>query len=163
MSAPDAPRRPVHTGGCQCGAIRFALYAEPRRIGICHCRMCQKAVAGPFAVLAEVACQRVRLDARPSRRPFDPPRAPRAISARPAARRSAIARSAANTIELLTGAFDAPASVTPTYATGTESRLAWLDAVNQLPGRTTHAVMGAEKLAAIQSFQHPDAPGDERG
>ena len=30
-------RKPVLTGGCQCGAIRYALYGEPDRAGICHC------------------------------------------------------------------------------------------------------------------------------
>ena len=35
-------RKPVLTGGCQCGAVRYALYAAPDRAGICHCRMCQK-------------------------------------------------------------------------------------------------------------------------
>ena len=51
----QAQRKAVFTGGCQCGAVRFAVYAEkPVRIGLCHCRMCQKAVAGPFVSLADV-------------------------------------------------------------------------------------------------------------
>jgi hypothetical protein len=54
VSTPEAARTPLHTGGCQCGAVRFAVYAEPRKIGICHLPHVQKAVAGPFAVLAEV-------------------------------------------------------------------------------------------------------------
>jgi len=37
------------TGGCQCGAVRYALYAEPTEPSICHCRMCQKAVGNYFA------------------------------------------------------------------------------------------------------------------
>jgi hypothetical protein len=47
-------RTPLHTGGCQCGAVRFAVYIQPRKIGLCHCRMCQKAAGAPFTVLAEV-------------------------------------------------------------------------------------------------------------
>ena len=47
-------RKPVLTGGCQCGAVRYALFATPERTGICHCRMCQKAVGGPFSAWANV-------------------------------------------------------------------------------------------------------------
>jgi hypothetical protein len=46
--------KPVLTGGCQCGAIRFALSASPRRVSICHCRMCQKASGAPFASFADI-------------------------------------------------------------------------------------------------------------
>ena len=46
--------KPVLTGGCQCGAIRFALSAPPTKVSICHCRMCQKASGAPFASLAEI-------------------------------------------------------------------------------------------------------------
>ena len=36
--------KPVHTGGCQCGAVRFRIEGALGRASICHCRMCQKAL-----------------------------------------------------------------------------------------------------------------------
>jgi hypothetical protein len=155
-------RVPIHTGGCQCGAVRFAVYAEPARIGVCHCRMCQKAVAGPFAVLAEVPWTDFAwTKAQPSAfrsssralRDFCP------ACGTPLSYR----KPGGDIIELLTGSFDRPERVAPTYATGTESRLAWLTGLDRLPGQTTLANIGADKLAAIESFQHPDADSDERG
>ena len=49
-----AATKPVLTGGCQCGAIRFALSAPPVKVSICHCRMCQKASGAPFASFADI-------------------------------------------------------------------------------------------------------------
>ncbi len=45
--------QPTMTGGCQCGAVRYALFETPEST-VCHCRMCQKAVGGPFAALSKV-------------------------------------------------------------------------------------------------------------
>jgi hypothetical protein len=42
------------TGGCQCGAVRYALLKQPERPSICHCRMCQKSSGNLFATWAGV-------------------------------------------------------------------------------------------------------------
>ena len=148
-------RKAAFTGGCQCGAVRFAVYAEPVRIGLCHCRMCQKAVAGPFVSLADIRHEDFAW-----------------TRGKPASfRSSTIAErdfcAACGTplgyrqiggphIELTTGSFDEPQRVVPTYATGTESKLSWVDSIGNFPGRTTSELNNAEKLARIVSHQHPD-------
>jgi hypothetical protein len=45
-------RPAVATGGCQCGAVRYAFYAPLENSHVCHCRMCQRATGGLFAALA---------------------------------------------------------------------------------------------------------------
>lgn len=45
-------RQPVATGGCQCGAVRYAFFAPLENCHVCHCRMCQRATGGLFAALA---------------------------------------------------------------------------------------------------------------
>ncbi|HEY7549118.1 MAG TPA: GFA family protein [Hyphomicrobiaceae bacterium] len=148
-------RTPLHTGGCQCGAVRFAVYAEPRKIGICHCRMCQKAVAGPFAVLAEVPWGDFAWTRGPPAAFRSSSRAARdfcAVCGTPLSYRH-LGRPI---IELLTGAFDKPERVAPTYAVGTESQLPWVGRIAEMPGKTTLENTGAKKLAAIESYQHPD-------
>jgi hypothetical protein len=47
------------TGGCQCGAVRYALKAEPFGSDFCHCRMCQRAVGNVFAALADCKAEDV--------------------------------------------------------------------------------------------------------
>src|ERR1700761_2105366 len=53
------PEQPMMTGGCQCGAVRYALYETPEST-VCHCRMCQKAVGGPFAALSKLKTDNLR-------------------------------------------------------------------------------------------------------
>lgn len=148
-------RVPTHTGGCQCGAVRFATYIEPPKIGLCHCRMCQKAVAGPFAVLAEVPWGEF---AWTRGQPAAFQSSSRAIRDFCAACGTPLGyrKPGGKIIELLTGAFDQPQRVAPTYEVGTESKLAWLDAISAMRGKTTIQNSGAEAIAKLESYQHPD-------
>jgi hypothetical protein len=40
---------PYH-GGCQCGAVRYELTAEPQRIVACHCKECQRQSGSAFGM-----------------------------------------------------------------------------------------------------------------
>lgn len=37
-----------YTGGCQCGAVRYELTAEPMTVVCCHCTECQKQSSSAF-------------------------------------------------------------------------------------------------------------------
>jgi len=40
---------PDRTGGCLCGAVRYALKSDPRAISICHCTHCQRQSGSAFS------------------------------------------------------------------------------------------------------------------
>jgi hypothetical protein len=42
------------TGGCMCGAVRYALESAPFDCGCCHCRTCQLNSGAPAMVFASV-------------------------------------------------------------------------------------------------------------
>ncbi len=154
MSTP-ADRKPLHTGGCQCGAVRFALYSEPVRIGVCHCRMCQKAAAAPFMALADVGLADFAWTRNPPATYRSSSRADRdfcATCGTPLSYR----KIGGDKIELMCGAFDEPNGVAPTYAVGMEGKTAWTDRLPHLSGRTTDENMGVAAQRAIVSYQHPD-------
>jgi len=151
----SAETKPLLTGGCQCGAIRFALTAAPVKISICHCRMCQKASGAPFASFADI-----------EKRDFSWTRGkPAAFKSSTIAERDfcrdcgtplSFRRIDGERIEIMTGAFDRPDRVIPTRQYGTESRLGWVVGIANMPSQTTLQNCGPEKVATIVSHQHPD-------
>ena len=54
QSGSGSPEQPPLAGGCQCGAIRYAITAEPGPIYVCHCRECQKQSASAFGISVSV-------------------------------------------------------------------------------------------------------------
>lgn len=51
------------TGGCQCGAVRYALHAEPMTLYACHCTECQRQTGGSFALSMVVPREALTLTA----------------------------------------------------------------------------------------------------
>jgi hypothetical protein len=145
----------ILSGGCQCGAVRYALTAPPERVHVCHCRNCQKAVGGPFAALAPVR----RSDFAWTRG------TPAAFASSSLAHRDFCAACGtpltfryddSDTISVTLGSLDRPQDVPPVRQYGIESRLAWLDIVDSLPAEHTEQAMSAERRSRYANYQHPD-------
>src|ERR1700709_1382759 len=148
-----AASKTVLPGGCQCGAIRFAVAGAPAKISVCHCRMCQKASGAPFASFADIE----HADFAWTRGK------PAAFQSSSIAMRDFCAdcgtplsfrRIGGPKIEIMTGAFDRPHRGVPTRQFGTESRLGWVVSIANMPSQTTLQNYGAEKLGGIVSHQH---------
>jgi hypothetical protein len=146
---------PVLTGGCQCGAVRFALSAPPTRVSICHCRMCQKASGAPFASYAEIEKPDFAWT-RGQPATFRSSSIAERGFCRDCGTPLSFGRIDGSHIELMTGAFDRPDRLVPIRQYGTESRLGWVVAIANLRSKTTLQNYGQEKLSGIVSHQYPD-------
>ena len=151
---PD-PRTPAMTGGCQCGAVRYALYASPEHASICHCRMCQRAMGNVFAPLARVKM----VDFGWTRG------APKVFASSTVAERGFCADCgtpltfryvATPNISVAIGSLDHPEAVNPEMHYGTESRVPWLKLADGLPETTTDAFDGSGLLAGMCKFQRDE-------
>ena len=148
---------PRHTGGCQCGAVRFALAADPAPATICHCRICQKATGNFFAPLAGAR----RADLTWTRG------APAFFASSDIVERGFCANCGTpltfayvdgDAIELAVGAFDRPEALRVVEQIWTSARLAAFDGLHTLPARREDepGYEGAVASAAATNHQHPD-------
>jgi hypothetical protein len=117
--------------------------------------MCQKAVGGPFASLAEVRHEDfawTRGKPQTFRSSSLAERDFCATCGTPLTYREI----GGPVIELTTGTFDEAGRIVPTVEVGVESKLAWISTLAHLPSKTTAQNSGEAKLARIVSYQHPD-------
>lgn len=147
-------RSPKATGGCQCGAVRYALYVAPQAAHACHCRMCQRAVGGAFALLAGAP----RVDFAWTK--GDPAFfASSNVATRGFCRACGTPLSFAYNkpearLYVTIGSLDDPGSVPIERQFGIESRLDWVKFCEGVPAeRTGEDPRGAEVLAGMQSHQ----------
>jgi hypothetical protein len=158
-------RKPVLTGGCQCGAVRYALFARPDRAGICFCRMCQKAAGGPFFAWTVVAAGDLGWTRGTPAQFASSSAADRGFCARCGTPLTFRYRRRPEHIDVSLGSLDDQAALTPDLVMGIESRPGWcaslLPSARQL---ATGQVNPPEDLGRITIYQHPDhdTPADWR-
>ena len=155
----NTTRPALYTGGCQCGAVRYALYSEPTNPHVCHCRMCQKAFGNYFAPFAGV-----------------PPKDLAWVRGAPGVFRSSEAAERGfcrdcgtpltfrfidkDRISVSLGSLDDPARVIPAKQYGMESQLPFVAALTSLPGVTTEDAVPPQDRDRLRSRQHPDGHTD---
>lgn len=49
------------SGGCLCGAVRYESAVDPVALVLCHCRDCQRCTGGPFAPVAVVPSETLKV------------------------------------------------------------------------------------------------------
>jgi hypothetical protein len=146
------------SGGCQCGAVRYALLQQPDNPHICHCRMCQKAFGSFFAPLTGVPLDK-----------FEVTRGALAIFMSSDQTERGFCRDCgtplsfrfvnSDRMSVSIGSLDEPEKAEPKHQFGNEARLSWFGKLPDLPGRQTTSESDAPartaKIAA-SNHQHPD-------
>jgi hypothetical protein len=147
----ETSRQARLTGGCQCGAVRYALYAEPEA-DICHCRMCQRAVGNLFMAVAGVPVAKFAWT-RGAPALFRSSSAAERGFCRDCGTPLTFRYLAKDQINVTLGSLDKPAKAKPTKQHGIESRVPWWQDLFDLPGLTTADDPPPGGLAALVSYQ----------
>ncbi|ODT79744.1 MAG: aldehyde-activating protein [Pelagibacterium sp. SCN 64-44] len=145
------PRPEAHSGGCQCGAVRFRI-ARLGRSSICHCRMCQKAFGGFFGPLV------TGLDFAWTRG------APKYFASSDTVRRgfcgecgTPLTYESGHYTEFAIGALDDPEVAAPVLQVNPAGKLSFTDHLHDLPTWAPEKQAERDALyAGYVSRQHPD-------
>jgi len=133
MLAAMTEAEPTYTGGCLCGAVRFAAAGRPLWAAHCHCRSCRRSAGAPFATFVGFAREQVTFTHA----------APATYASSPGVSRSfcatcgtPIAYEAARfpgEIHLYVCTLDDPAAVSPAAHVHVGEQLSWLRLADGLP------------------------------
>jgi hypothetical protein len=57
----------VLTGGCRCGAVRYAAEGAPAHSSLCHCADCRRSAGAPMVAWALFPQERLAITGQPVR------------------------------------------------------------------------------------------------
>jgi hypothetical protein len=137
--------------------VRYALGQQPQNVHVCHCRMCQKAVGGPFAIICPIAKSAFRVT-RGTMRFFMSSDVGRRGFCGACGTPLSFDYPDDDEFGVLVGTLDEPDRAPPQNQYGNESRVAWYGGLTQLPGDGSTYADNPEMRHRIGStnHQHPD-------
>ncbi|MBK0020628.1 GFA family protein [Ochrobactrum sp. S46] len=146
--------KPLYSGGCQCGAVRFRVEGALGSASICHCRVCQKAFGNFYAPLVSVSEAKLIWTRDEPKRFQSSNHVKRGFCAECG---TPLTYEAPDGVALSIGAFDAPEEIEPTVQWGVEVKLPYVDDLAKLPGfETERDPESIEFVRTMVSYQHPD-------
>lgn len=144
----------IHTGGCQCGAIRFRVEGALKDSSICHCRMCQKAFGAYYAPLVSVRGAAFEWTRGEPKRFQSSNHVTRGFCGDCG---TPLSYEAPDGVAIAAGAFDDPTALPPVIQWGVENKIGFVDHLHNLPEQETEAdLTSVSFIADLVSYQHPD-------
>lgn len=145
------------SGGCQCGAVRYAMHVEPQNAHICHCRMCRRATGGLFAALAGAPKDKLEWTKGKLKFFASSNLAERGFCADCGTPLTFGFHDPEARIYVTIGSLDDPERAPLTYQYGVEGKLSFVDICENLPKeRTGETPEAAEFFKALKSNQYMD-------
>ena len=122
------------TGGCHCGAIRYAVSGEPKHVALCHCSDCRKSAGAPMVGWAAFAEEDFALTQGE----------PAVFNSSGTAFRSFCAKCGTGLVyrnaqylpgivDIQSATFDNPDALPPGVHIQTAERLGWMESAHELP------------------------------
>jgi hypothetical protein len=145
-----------HTGGCQCGNLRYAFTGKLGIASICHCRMCQKAFGSWGAALVDMQLAE-----------FSWTRGDPAIFRSSSIVSRGFCKDCGTPmfmhddddpdIEIAIGTLDNPNAIPPlSKQSAVESRVDWFMTMHNLPEERMEDYRTPEDMVKLRTLQHPD-------
>ena len=136
------------TGGCLCGAVRYAATVAPAGAAYCHCRMCQRSVGNVFGAFAGFPVASFRFTKGRPKRFQSSPIALRGFCARCGSPLTCESIGHAESVLVTIGSLDDPGQAAPGAHWGVESQVKWYKAADKLPRHKTIENPRVAKVAA---------------
>ena len=124
----------MREGGCLCGAVRYALQAEPFEPSYCHCRLCQRAAGAPVLAFATIAPRAAFVITRGEPARYRSSSFGERLFCRDCGTQLAIETDdAPATLDITLASLDDTRALAPQFHIWTESRIGWFDTADALP------------------------------
>jgi hypothetical protein len=120
-------------GGCQCGAVRYAISGAPLLTALCHCTMCRRANAAPAVAWAMFKAEQVVFTKGAPAEFASSPEARRGFCAACGTPLSFTASFIPGLIDITIGSLDRPEAVPPALHYWDSKRLPWMRFADKLP------------------------------